>query len=361
VSRSGLLVSAALPGECLTLVIPLTAGELSTRQLRAVGCVSARYAGDAVDITDRQDVQFSPARTQDLPMIRARLQAVGLTAQTGADTQRTFVGSPVAGIAADEIVDSTPALSAIRDRWGSSTEFSGMPAAFRTSVSGSPRQDVLHEASDVSFLGVRHPVLGPGFDIWIGGGPPAGHALAGRLGAFVASREAPEAWAAVVRLFRDYGYQRPGGQQSLWALVADWGMARFRRCLEAEYLLRPLADCPAPAPSAGPRDHVGVHPQRDGRCYLGVTRTAGWAGGTTLWALADLTEKHGSARVRTTPYQRLVILDIPPAQVESLCDELERIGLTARPALYRRRTRARAHRYAPELSRRRYLSRASLI
>jgi sulfite reductase (ferredoxin) len=356
VSRSELPVSAALPDECLTLVIPLTTGELTTRQLRTVGCVSMRYACDTLDITDRQHIQLSQIRIQDVPTVFARLQTVGLTAaRSRADAQRVFLGSPVAGIAADEIVDGTPALSAIRDRLSCRAEFTGLPAAFRTSVSGSPRQDVLHEASDVSFIGVRHPEFGPGFDIWIGGGPSARCALVGRLSAFVTLHEVPEAWAAVVRAFRDHGYQRAGGQTSLWSLVADWGMPRFRRRLEAEYLLHPLPDCPVPPSPAGPRDHVGVHPQRDGRCYVGVARIASWAGGTTIRALADLAEAHGGTRVRTTPYQRLVILDIPPGLVESLCHGVERIGLTARPALYRRRT---ARMYIPELARKRFLSRA---
>lgn len=357
-SRSELLVSAAPLGECRTLVVPLATGELTTRQLKAVGCVSTRYAADEVDINECQQVQLSRVRHRDIGEVRARLHGVGLTARvlsgSRADAQPAFLGSPLAGIAADEVVDGTPALCAIRDRCGGRAEFAGLPAGFRTSVSGSPRQDALNAASDVSFVGVRHPELGPGFDIWIGGGPSAGRPPASRLGAFVTVGEVPETWAAAVGLFRDYGYQRPGGARSLWSLVTDWGLPRFRRCLEAEYLRRPLADCPAAPSQEGPPDHVGVHPQRDGRCYLGVTKTAGWAGGTTLRALADLAEAHGGGRVRTTPYQRLVILDIAPCRVESLCHCLERIGLTARPALYRRRARARASRRGPEMPRRRF-------
>ena len=342
-SQSGLLVDAAPPGEFVMLRIHLDGGQLTTGQLRAIGRVARRYARDNVEVTDRQHVQLRQVRIEDAPAAFTWLRAVSLAATpAGRDAQRLFLGSPVAGIAADEIIDGTPALHAIRDRWSGRAEFAGLPGTFRTAISGSPRQDVLHEAGDISFVGVRHPALGPGFDIWVGGGPPANLVMASRLDAFAAAREVPDVWAAVVRTFRDCGYRRPPGDASLKSLISDWGVERFRHVLETEYLHRSLTGGVAPPPPAGPRDQVGVHAQRDGRCYVGITPLAGRPGGTTLVALADLAAAHGSSRVRTTPYQKFIILDIPPDRVESLCRGLERIGLTARPALSRRCALARA-------------------
>ena len=59
------------------------------------------------------------------------------------------------------------------------------------------------------------------------------------------------------------------------------------------------------------RDHIGVHRQNDGRYYVGLAPTVGRVSGTTLARLADLAEAHGSQRVRTTPHQKLVVLDVP--------------------------------------------------
>ena len=49
-------------------------------------------------------------------------------------------------------------------------------------------------------------------------------------------------------------------------------------------------------------------------------------------------EAHGSTRLRTTPHQKLVILDIPEDRVESLIAGLDELGLSARPSLIRRGT-----------------------
>jgi sulfite reductase (ferredoxin) len=263
-----------------------------------------------------------------------------------ADAAGVFLGSPVAGIAANEIIDGTPALRRVRREWGVLDAGRGLPRGFTTAISGSPCQDVLHEAADVSFIGVRHPVLGPGFDVRVGAGLAAspvsvGPVSAGRLGAFAALDEVPEVWSAIVRAFLDRGCRRPDPRDRLAWLAAGRGAGEFRRLIEDGYLHRRLADGPAPASPAGPRDHVGVHPQRDGRCYVGATPAVARVTGASREALAGLAAAHGSHRVRITPYGKPVVLDIAPERVESFCRGLEGIGLTARPMLSRRRDAVR--------------------
>ena len=100
--------------------------------------------------------------------------------------------------------------------------------------------------------------------------------------------EIPDVWAGVVSIFRDYGYRRLRNRARLKFLVADWGVQKFREVLETEYLKRTLVDGPAPEDYDGPRDHVGVHPQKDGKFYVGVNPTVGRVSGTMLVQLAEL-------------------------------------------------------------------------
>ena len=53
-----------------------------------------------------------------------------------------------------------------------------------------------------------HPELGPGFDLWVGGGLSTNPKLGVRLGAFVTLEQIPDVWVGVVGIFRDYGYRR---------------------------------------------------------------------------------------------------------------------------------------------------------
>lgn len=244
-------------------------------------------------------------------------------------------------IASDEIIDGTPAVDEIHDRYIGNKEFSNLPRKFKTAISGSPVQDVVHEINDIAFVGVVHPEHGPGFDVWVGGGLSTNPRLAERLGAWVPLDEVPDVWAGVVGIFRDYGYRRLRNRARLKFLMADWGPAKFRQVLEDEYLKRPLTDGPAPEqPSSRWRDHVGVHQQQDGRYYVGFAPRVGRVDGSTLAKIADLAAAHGSDRLRTTVEQKMIILDVAQDQVDSLVSGLEALDFQVRPSPFRRGTMA---------------------
>jgi sulfite reductase (ferredoxin) len=339
--------TASLPPEELDdayfmLRIRSDGGALSSAQARTIAGISREFARDTADITDRQNIQLHWIRIEDVPEIWRRLEAVGLSStEACGDTPRVILGSPVAGVAADEIIDGTPAIEAIVAQYVGDPAYANLPRKFKTAISGSPRQDVAHEVNDVSFVGVVHPEHGPGFDVWVGGGLSTNPMLAQRLGAWVPLAEVPEVWAGIIGIFRDYGYRRLRNRARLKFLVADWGAARFREVLEAEYLHRALLDGPAPAPvPPGARDHVGVHPQRDGRVYVGAAPTVGRISGQVLGAVADLADEHGSGRIRLTAQQKLVLLDVAPERVEALVDALAGLGLQVRPTGIRQATMA---------------------
>ncbi|MEU2610384.1 nitrite/sulfite reductase [Micromonospora sp. NPDC007271] len=337
--RTAVLEPHELEDEFFMLRVRVDGGELNLAQLRVVADISREFARDTADITDRQNIQFHWIRVEDVPEIWRRLEEVGLqTTEACGDCPRVVLGSPVAGVAREELVDPTPAIDEIVRRYVGDKRFSNLPRKFKTSISW--LVDTPYEANDIAFLGVTHPEHGPGFDLWVGGGLSTNPMLARRLGVWVPLAEVPDVWAGVVGIFRDYGYRRLRNRARLKFLVADWGVERFREVLEKEYLGRTLLDGPAPELPAKPIDHIGVHPQRDGRNYVGAAPVVGRVSGPQLARLADVVEAHGSDRVRLTPYQKLLVLDVAPERTDSLVAELRRIGLEARPSAWRRGTMA---------------------
>ncbi|HKJ10849.1 MAG TPA: nitrite/sulfite reductase, partial [Ornithinimicrobium sp.] len=87
-------------------------------------------------------------------------------------------------------------------------------------------------------------------------------------------------------------------------------------------------------------DHVGVHRQKDGRYFVGAAPTVGRVSGSILTRLADIMASAGSDRLRFTPHQKLLLLDIPEQQVDAVVEALEPLGLTATPSPFRRSTMA---------------------
>ena len=326
-----------LDDEYFMLRIRIDGGALTSEQLRVIGQISVDFARDSADVTDRQNVQLHWIRVEDVPEIWRRLEAVGLsTTEACGDCPRVILGSPVAGIAADEIIDPTRAIRDISERYIGDPQYSNLPRKFKTALTGHPLHDVVPEVNDIAFVGVEHPEHGPGFDLWVGGGLSTNPMLAVRLGGWVPEEEVAEVWAGVTGLFRDYGYRRLRTRARIKFLVADWGPEKFREVLEKEYLKRPLIDGPAPATPTKSGDHVGVNRQKDGKYFIGLSAIAGRVSGTQLVQLAELAEAHGSTRLRTTPMQKLLVLDIEESQVDSLVAGAEALGLSARPDAWRR-------------------------
>ncbi|MFD7230152.1 nitrite/sulfite reductase [Streptomyces sp. NPDC059881] len=340
--KTAILEPEELDDKYFMLRVRIDGGRLTTEQLRVIGEISEEFARGTADITDRQNVQYHWIRIEDVPEIWNRLEAVGLsTTEACGDTPRVILGSPVAGIAEDEIIDGTPAIDEIHRRIVGNKDFSNLPRKFKSAISGSPLLDVAHEINDVAFVGVNHPEHGPGFDLWVGGGLSTNPKIGVRLGAWVPLDEVPDVYEGVISVFRDYGYRRLRTRARLKFLVADWGAEKFRQVLQDEYLQRKLVDGPAPEqPVQRWRDHVGVHKQKDGRFYVGFAPRVGRVDGATLTKIAEVAEAHGSGRVRTTAEQKMLVLDVAQPQVESLVAALEALDLRVGPSPFRRGTMA---------------------
>ena len=314
---------------------------LDSAALRALGSVSVDFARNTADITDRCNIQYHWIRIEDVPAIWERLEAAGLsTLEACGDSPRPFLGSPVAGVAKDELIDGTSALEEIKRRYIGNKDFSNLPRKFKTALTGHPSHDVAPEANDVSFVGTVHPVHGAGFDVWVGGGLSTNPHLAAKLGVWIPLDGVADVWEGVASIFRDYGYRRLRSRARLKFLVADWGVDKFREVLETEYLQRSLVDNPSPAAPARQGDHVGVHEQKDGDFYIGATPVAGRIDGDTLIALADVVDKHGAPGARLTAYQKLVVLGVPAGATQEVVADLRAIGLEASPSNWRRNTMA---------------------
>jgi sulfite reductase (ferredoxin) len=154
---------------------------LGPEQLRALGSASTEFARDTADITDRQNIQYHWVAVEDVPAIWQRLEAVGLETQEACgDSPRPFLGSPVAGVAADEIIDGSPALREIgalhrQPAFSNSPQFKTARLATRATTWPRGQRRLVR----------RHgPPSTARFDLWAGGGL-SNPMLAQKLGVWI--------------------------------------------------------------------------------------------------------------------------------------------------------------------------------
>jgi sulfite reductase (ferredoxin) len=336
--KTAILEPEELEAPFFMLRIRIDGGQLTSEQLAVIGQIATEFGRDVADVTDRQNVQLHWIRIEDVPEIWDRLEAVGLhSTEACGDSPRVILGCPLAGVAADEVIDASDVIREVAAKYLGDPAYSNLPRKFKTSISGCATHCTNHEINDIALVGVVHPELGPGYDLWVGGGLSTNPKLGVRLGAFVEPARVTETWEGVISVFRDYGYRRSRNHARLKFLMADWGPEKFRQVLEDEYLTKPLPDGPAPASPPRPdRDHLGVQDQGNGLKYVGTVARAGRTSGRQLSRVAELAQRLGGGRVSTTAQQGLVVLDVPESNVAELVTELEAEDLQVTPSVFRR-------------------------
>ncbi|MGB8655872.1 MAG: nitrite/sulfite reductase [Candidatus Acidiferrales bacterium] len=317
------------------LRIPLPNGLLKSRQLRAIANLSARFGRGLADITVRQSIQLHWVEIEAVPEILETLAAEGISPKGACgDVVRNITGCPLAGVAADELIDASPLAREIGELVRAQQDFYNLPRKFKISVTGCPVWCSYPEINDVGLTatprwrGGRREI---GFSLRVGGGLSADPHLSVRLDAFVTYEQAPAVVKAVVEIFRDSDALRDNRKRGrMKHLFTQYGWTRESFLDELNrrlgFTLDPAADENAPVDVF--RDHVGVHAQKQpGHYHVGATVLGGRVTAKQMREAADLAERFGSGELRTTAMQNLLIVNVPRANVDLLIGGLNAAGL----------------------------------
>ncbi|MDR3740964.1 MAG: nitrite/sulfite reductase [Terracidiphilus sp.] len=306
-------------------------GILTAHQLRTIGGLARKYAHNLADITVRQAIQLHWLTIESLPEVVDALDAIGLSPKGACgDVVRNVTGCPLAGIAADEVLDASPiALEAAR-LLTANPDFYNLPRKFKISATGCPSWCSHPEINDIGLTpAVRDGQVG--FSLRVGGGLSKEPHLAVRLNAFLLPHQAVAAIRAVAEIFREQQGLRESRERARLKYLfmkEGWTADSFLAELQSrvDFPIAPAGE--ETVPDDVFRDHVGVHSQRQaGLSYVGTTVLRGRLTGDQLEAAAELAERYGQGRLRTTVSQNLIFLDIPNARAAEFVRELGVIGL----------------------------------
>jgi sulfite reductase (ferredoxin) len=306
-------------------------GIVSASQLRVIGGLTRKYARNLADITVRQAIQLHWLTIESLPEIVDVLDSIGLSPKgTCGDVVRNVTGCPLAGVAADELIDASPLADEISQLLKGNPEFYNLPRKFKVCVTGCPSWCSHPEINDVGLTATEHNGQ-IGYSLRVGGGLSKEPHLAVRLDAFVLPDQAVRVVRAVAEIFRaQQGLRENRNEARLKYLFLKegWTPESFLAELQSRLDFKLLPGVPEQVPDDIFRDHVGIHPQRQaGLSYVGASVLRGRMTGEQLQAAADLAERFGSGALRTTVSQNLLFIDIPNQKTAELALELGKIGL----------------------------------
>ncbi len=317
--------------EYFMLRIAISNGLLTSAQLATIAAIAREHGRNLADITVRQAIQLHWLTIEHLPEIIERLDAVGLS-PLGAcgDVVRNVTGCPLAGLAADELLDASPVALDVAHALAGNPEFYNLPRKFKISVTGCSSWCSYPEINDIGLTPARRGDE-VGFSVRVGGGLSADPHLAVRLYAFVLPAQAVAVVNAITQIFREQQGLRQSRDRARMKhlfLKEGWTAESFLAALQARlpFALAPAASEIVPADVM--RDHVGIHRQRqEGLYYVGAAVLRGRLTGDQLAAAAELAQRYGSGELRTTVMQNLIFVNVPQANVNALVHELSVIDL----------------------------------
>ncbi len=317
--------------EYFMLRIGLPNGIVSAGQLRAIGGLARKYARNLADITVRQNIQLHWLTIESLPEIVEALDAIGLSPKGACgDVVRNVTGCPLAGVAADELIDASPLAAEISQLLKGNAEFYNLPRKFKICVSGCPSWCAHPEINDIALTAAEHNGQ-VGFSLRVGGGLSREPFLAARLDVFVLPDQVVRVTRAVAEIFRDQQSLRQNRAQARMKylfLKQGWTPESFLAELQSRLDFPLLPGVPEVVPDDIFRDHAGIHPQRQpGLSCVGASVLRGRMTGEQLEAAAELAERFGDGQLRATVAQNLLFINIPNRKTAALARELNQIGL----------------------------------
>jgi ferredoxin-nitrite reductase len=298
-----------------------------------------------IDITTRQNIQLRGMTLEDGADILKGLHELGQTSiQSALDNIRNTVGSPLAGIDENELVDTRPYCEAINDlicknketgEYGN-PQWGNLPRKFNIAVSGS-RDDFSHTyINDIGLDPCPHATTGEmGFNVKLGGYMSIKRVAESLLlDMWVPADPAGEdvthvvtLCEAILRIFRDEGHRGDRQKARLIWLIEKYGVPEFRAKLVEEIEsygrgARHDFSQPEPEEEYERRDSLlGTAPQPDGRVRVGIHVPAGRLYPLEARAVAELADKYCAGEIRMTVEQNLLLPNVDADKLEALMAE----------------------------------------
>ena len=353
-ARDGILSRMRIPG-----------GILNVQQCRAIADLVDRYSTGYLQVTNRANLQIRNLNSAISTEVWHDLQELGLASRcVEVDPIRNIMASPTAGIDRQELLDTRPLVQAWDNYLQTHPELSELSPKFSVGFDGGESVSIRAIRNDILLAAERRSTDSEiVFRLY----------LNGDTGIIIQESQCISVLAALASVYLEYTKNQPrideGKKPRLRHLLADWGVEKYLEQVQHNlpFLLQ-LTSCTFPKnrqdacstknefdcgvgilPAHQNRQdtcstknefdcgvgilpahyqHLGIHPQQQsGFSYIGIALPLGRLKSQQLRDLANLAQNFGRGILRLTPWQNLLISDIPNSQIFELEQSIARLEL----------------------------------
>ncbi len=317
-AQDGILSRIRIPG-----------GILTTQQSYAIAELAQESGIGYIDVTNRANLQIRAIQQGLNAEVLQKLQTLGLGAENpNIDQIRNIMTSPTAGIDTQELIDTRPLVLAWDEYIKTHPHLSVLPAKFSVGFDGGGRVSVSDRLNDISFVAVLvNETLYFRVDLTVGakGKPPQD------MGILLAPNQCLTFLVTLVKVYLHHLEPHRPRQLRLREVINNLGWENYLQEVRKQLdfpLIHKSKDTVNNTANFHISQLIGIHPQRQpGLYYMGVVLPLGRIQDWQLRGLADLQQKYGHGMLRLTPWQNLLLTDIPQQWLSLVKNEITNLGL----------------------------------
>mgnify|MGYP000492132976 CR=1 FL=1 len=299
--------------------IKLAGGVLSSQQARTIAEAAERCASGVLELTNRSNLQIRGVLPGQQAELIERLLAADLgPSNPAADDVRNLLLSPAAGLDPQALLDTRPLAAALLELLQATPALHGLSAKFALQLDGGEALTML-----------EHP-----HDIWLSALPGTPTRLAFGLAGcpgdqplgMVNAEQVTQLVKQLLQLFLQLAGNEHSRIRQLLAVIApNQLMQQLQARLPFAVQAAPTDWQRVPVIQRAP---IGIYPQQQmGLRMVAAAARLGRLDAAQLRALANLAEHHGDANLRLTPWQGLLLPNIPEHSADQLLNALTELGL----------------------------------
>ncbi|MFM9268345.1 precorrin-3B synthase [Tychonema sp. BBK16] len=317
-ARDGILSRMRIPG-----------GILNTQQCLLIAHLIDNYSTGWIQITNRANLQIREIHSEIPPEVWHNLQELGLASRlVEVDPIRNIMASPTAGIDRQKLLDTRPLVTAWDDYLQTHPELSELSAKFSVGFDGGELVSIRDRPNDILLVAQRRSSSS---EIWFRLHLNSNPQNSGDTGILIQPSQAMSVLGALANVYLEYTKIKPRIDRKnprLRHLLADWGIESYLEQVQQNlpFLLQRIAI--ASSEKFIPNyQHLGIHPQQQpGFSYIGIALPLGRLESKQLRNLANLAQNFAGGTLRLTPWQNLLISDIPNSQLFEVKQQITDCG-----------------------------------
>mgnify|MGYP000445099086 CR=1 FL=1 len=230
--QNGLYIQRYAP--MLRIAIPY--GMLSSRQLRKLADIAAKYDRSYGHVSTRQNLQLNWPKLEDVPQILAELAEVEMHAiQTSGNCIRNVTSDQFAGVSPDELVDPRPWCEILRQWSTFHPEFAYLPRKFKIAVNAADTDRAATRVHDIGLDVVKNSNGDIGFRVIVGGGLGRTPIVGQVINDFLPWPHLLSYLESILRVYNLHGRRDNKYKARIKILVKALGIEEFRRQVEADW------------------------------------------------------------------------------------------------------------------------------